>query len=534
MRFLFEDCVLDVSRRELSRGGATVLVEPKVFDLLVYLIENRERLVTKDDLIGHVWDGRIVSDSALASAINAVRKAVGDSGQNQRLIRTSARKGFRFVGEARREDQVVRSGVAISVLPVTRYASSGGVNIAYQMMGEGPVDLVLYPGVISHVEYLHELPGYTGALRQLASFARVITFDKRGQGLSDRVTDAATLEERIDDVRSVMDAVGSKRALIMGFSDGGAMSAVFAATYPERVSGLILHGSMLRGRNRDPLALERWIVDRTAQWGSGAFVKNVASAHSPIDAETAERFGRLERLSASPGSLRAILTFNNRIDVAPVLSHVRVPTLVLHRQGDAVCPVERGREAAALIPGARLIEYPGGDHAFWTGDTATRVADIRHFISGHRDDTPQLDRVLATVLSVGAVQAIGDAQVYRSLVERHRGALVTASADGLFATFDGPSRAVQCALELARTAQETGQPLRTGLHAGEIESQRVNARGGAFDAARSVMTRSRPGEVLVSRVVVDLVVGTGLRFDQRGAYELAGLPGRWELYAATP
>lgn len=271
----------------------------------------------------------------------------------------------------------------------------------------------------------------------------------------------------------------------------------------------------------------------TSRWGSGAFVKHVASAHSPIDADIADRFGRMERLAASPGSLRAIIMFNNQLDVAPVLGNVRVPTLVLHRQGDAVCPVEGGRETAALIPGARLIEYPSGDHAFWTGDTATRIADIREFVSGHRGAVSPLDRVLATVLAVDAVCATGDAQRHQSLVERHRGTLVTTTSAGLLATFDGPSRAVHCALELARMAREAGQPLRAGLHAGEIEPRRVEPRGLAFDAARSVMSRSQPGEVLVSRVVTDLVTGTGLRFAERGSCELAGLPGRWELYAAS-
>ena len=518
--------MLDVSRRELSRARETILVEPKAFDLLVYLIENRHRLVTKDDLIGRIWDGRIVSDSALTSAINSARKAVGDNGQEQRLIRTSARKGFRFIGDVRLEDE---SASVISV-PPTCYARSGDVNIAYQVMGDGAVDLILVPGVISHVEYAHELPGYTAALKRLARFARVITFDKRGQGLSDKVSESATLEDRIDDVRAVMDAVGSRNAFLMGFSAGGAMSAVFAVTYPERVLGLILYGSLLRSRLRDPGALEQRIIGRTAQWGTGAFMKAVASSRRPINTETAELFGRFERLSASPGSLRSNLILNSRLDVGPVIGSIGVPTLVLHRQGDSICPIEESRQIADLIPAARLVEYPDGDHAFWTGDVEAPIADIQEFVSEHSEGTPRVDRVLATVLSLGTMK--GNTRSYRALVEGHRGNLVNVASDGLLATFDSPSRAVRCALELTRMEKEAGQLPCVGLHIGEIEPRRRETSGIAFAVARSVMHQSRPGEVLVSRVVTDLVADNGLRFAERGSHEFPGLPGRWELYAA--
>lgn len=463
MRFHFEDQVLDLSRRELSRGRETILVEPKAFDLLVYLIENRHRLVTKDDLIGRIWDGRIVSDSALTSAINSARRAIGDSGQEQRLIRTSARKGFRFVGDVRLED---KPASAIS-LPPTCYARSGDVNIAYQVMGDGPVDVILVPGVVSHVEYAHELQGYTTALQRLARFARVITFDKRGQGLSDKVSETASLEDRVDDIRAVMDASGSRRAFLMGFSAGGAMSVVFAVTYPARVLGLILYGSLLRSRMRDPEAREQWIAGRTAQWGTGSFMKIVASSRRPIDTETAARFGRFERLSASPGSLRSNLLLNSRLDVSAVLGSVRVPTLVMHRQADAICPIEESRQIAELIPDARLVAYPDGDHAFWTGDVEAPLADIQEFVSGHSEGTPRVDRVLATILSLGAMK--GDTHWYRSLIERHRGDLVNVASDGLLATFDSPSRAVRCALELTLKEKEAGQLPCVGLHIGEIE-----------------------------------------------------------------
>lgn len=528
MRFYFEDQVLDVPRRELSRARAPILVEPKAFDLLVYLIENRHRLVTKDDLIERIWDGRIVSDSALTSAINSARKAVGDSGQEQRLIRTSARKGFRFVGDVRLEDKPA----SVMSVPSTRYARSGDVNIAYQVMGDGAVDLILVPGVISHVEYAHELPGYTAALNRLARFARVITFDKRGQGLSDKVSESTTLEDRIDDVRAVMEAVGSHSAFLMGFSAGGAMSVVFTVTYPERVRGLILYGSLLQSRLRDPETLERRIADRTAQWGTGTFMKAVAASRRPIDTETAERFGRFERLSASPGSVKSNLLLNSRLDVSAVLGSVRVPTLVLHRQADIICPIEGSRQIAELIPGAQLVEYPDGDHAFWTGDVEALLADIQEFVSGRSEGAPRVDRMLATVLSLGTMLAKGDVRSYRSLIENHRGNLMKVANDGLLATFDSPSRAVRCALGLTRMESESGQLPCVGLHVGEIEPRQQEPCGIAFDIARSMMHQSQPGEVLVTRVVTDLVADTGLRFAQRGSHEFPDLLGQWELYAA--
>lgn len=530
MLWNFDDLELDGSRRELRRGGERIPVEPRVFDLLVYLIENRDRLVSKDDLIANVWSGRIVSESALVSAINAARKAIGDSGQEQRLIRTSARKGIRFVGEVE-QTNLAGSDMSAPALPATRYAQSGKVNIAYQVMGNGPVDLILVPGMISHIEYQHELPGFTDTLRLLSTFCRVVTFDKRGQGLSDRVTDAATLEERIDDIRAVMDALPTRRAFIMGFSDGGAWAAVFSAIHPERVRGLIAFGSYLRGRFRDPVAMERWVADRTRHWGSGAFMKNVASFHQPLEPKLAERFGKMERLAASPGSLRATLEFNNLIDVSSVLGAVKVPTLVLQRLGDAISPADGARKFAAAIPGARWIEYPGGDHAFWTGDVAGPVADIRAFTLSQLDEAPQVNRVLATVLSVDADGRIHANGEHKALVEQHRGTLIAASDNSLLATFDGPSRGVHCALELAEVAKKSGRFLRAGLHVAEIDPASRSADGTAFDVARQVMSRSQGGDVLVSRVVADLIAGTGLKCVDRGACGLDGIPGNWELYA---
>jgi class 3 adenylate cyclase/predicted esterase len=435
-------------------------------------------------------------------------------------------------------------------LPVTRYAQSGDLNIAYQVMGEGPIDIVLVPGAITHVECLHELPGYTTFLRRVAAFARVVTFDKRGQGLSDRVAHIPSLEERMDDLRAIMDAIGSRQAFLIGFSGGSAMSILFAATYPDRVSGLVLFGGFDRFDWITAEQVEQAIRERLAAWGTGIFVKRVVSAQHPVSAETMEIFGKLERLSASPGAYKAIMLMNAAIDVRSILPAIRVSTLVLHRKTDAVVPVEKGRELATFIPGAKYIEYPEGDHAFCVGDTEALLGDIEEFVTGRRDHTVgEHERVLTTVLFTDIVDStrsawkLGDQKWRRRLdehdrlanqmVQRHRGRLVKTTGDGILATFDGPARAVRCALAFSAAAKDIGIPLRAGLHTGEIEMRGRDVSGIAVHAASRVMGYSLADEVMVSRVVTDLVAGAGLHFSERGSHELKGLPGKWDLFAAS-
>ena len=435
-------------------------------------------------------------------------------------------------------------------LPTTRYAENGEVSIAYQTMGSGPIDIVLVPGFVSHIEFLHELPGYTAFLRRLATFARVITFDKRGQGLSDRMAGAPSLETRMDDVRAVMDAVGSARAALIGFSEGCAMSSLFAATWPDRVSRLVLVGGFKRSAERfPPEALDERIAGMVKTWGTGQEMKSVMTSQV-ADSQAIEQWGKFERLSASPGAIRAYVRLNYQIDVNSILPTLRVPTLVLHSQGDQRVAVELGRALATAIPGAKFIEYPGGDHAFWSSNAEAMLGDIEEFITGHRDSAAGgLERVLATVLFTDIVDsthraaALGD-QKWRQLldahdrlakqtVERHRGILVKSTGDGVLATFDGPGRAVRCALAFGSAAGQMDMSLRAGLHTGEIELRGQDIGGISVHAAARVMAQSQPGEVLVSRVVTDLVSGAGLHFAERGSHELKGLPGRWDLFAAS-
>jgi class 3 adenylate cyclase len=434
------------------------------------------------------------------------------------------------------------------VLPETSYALSGDVNIAYQMMGDGPVDIICIPGFVSHIEFLHEFPGYTAALRRLSKFARVVTFDKRGQGLSDRISGAPSLEERMDDVRAIMDAIGSRRAVLFGFSEGCAMSILFAATYPERISKLILFGGYAQ---RSDLTgdFEGIIQQRMKLWGTGAIIMR-ASPSQATNPDAVAQLAKFERLSATPGGYKNIVLLNAKIDVSSIVSSVRVPTLVLHRENDVMIPVGRGRELAAQVPDAKYIEYPGDDHLFWAGDVDAMLGDIEEFVTGHRESAASdLERVLATVLftdivdSTRSAAAKGDQawrrlldnhdQLARQMIGKHRGTLIKSTGDGILATFDGPGRAVRCALALGSASKQIGLPLRAGLHTGEIEIRGRDIGGIAVHAAARVMAQSQPSEVLVSRVVTDLVAGAGLTFSERGTHELKGLPGRWDLFAAS-
>ena len=435
-------------------------------------------------------------------------------------------------------------------LPETRYAQSGDVSIAYQVMGSGPIDMIMVPGLFTHVEFMHEMSGYTAFLRRLSSYARVTTFDKRGQGLSDRISGAATMEERMDDVRAVMDAIGSKRAVLVGFSEGCCMSVLFAATYPKRVTHLILVGGFGRAADRSPEDVWQARVEQIVKkWGSGETVKTVAPSEADKPGVT-ELYGKFERLGSSPGALRTIMHLNRKIDITGVLPTLQVPTLVLHSRTDIQVPIELGRKLAAAIPGVKFIEYPTGDHYFWLGDTDAVHGDIEEFITGHRDHgADELERVLATVLftdivdSTRSAATMGDQrwrrmlddhdQLAQQVIGKHRGNLVKSTGDGVLATFDGPGRAVRCALAFGSAAKGIGLPLRAGLHTGEIELRGKDIGGIAVHAAARVMSHSGSDEVLVSRVVTDLVAGAGLKFAERGSFELKGLPGKWDLFAAS-
>jgi class 3 adenylate cyclase/pimeloyl-ACP methyl ester carboxylesterase len=437
------------------------------------------------------------------------------------------------------------------VVPQTQYARSGDINIAYAVAGEGPIDLTIVPGSISHLEVAHELPCVSSNVQRLRRFARVISFDKRGQGLSDRVSGAPSLEERMDDVRAVLDAAGSRKTVLLGMSEGCPMSLLFSATYPDRVSHLILVGGFMRAGHSIPASQFEAHADAVvANWGSGQMMKRVAGIKEGTKEQLAV-LGKFERMCCSPGAFKAIMVMNRSIDVTPILQSVRVPTLVLHSQADAVVPVSEGRKLGTAIPGARYIEYENLPHGLFLSESEQAIGDIEEFITGHRPEAAEeVDRVLATVLFTDIVNSttraieIGDRRwrelldshdrVAANVVDRHRGRLVKSTGDGILATFDGPGRGVRCALALGEAARHLGLPLRAGLHTGEIEMRGNDVGGIAVHVAARVMGQSGANEVLVSRVVTDLVAGAGLKFAERGSFDLKGIPGSWDLFAATP
>ena len=436
----------------------------------------------------------------------------------------------------------------------TRYARSGELSIAYQVVGGGPFDLVYVPGWVSNIELMWEEPGLARFLERLASFSRLILFDKRGTGLSDPVpTDGLpTLEERMDDVRAVMDAVGSERAALLGHSEGGNMCVLFTATYPERTTALILVGSYAkRLRSKDypwaPTVEERTreIEETEATWGSPEAFQVLAPSKAS-DQAFQRWIGRYLRQSASPKAAAALMRMNTQIDVRDVLPTIGVPTLLIYRTDDADVQVDEGRYIAERIPGSTFVELPGIDHLMWTGDTDALLDEIEGFLTGVRRG-PDPDRVLATVLftdvvgSTETANRVGD-RAWRSLLDRHhqlirrelerwRGREIDTAGDGFLATFDGPARAIRCAVAATEGVRDLGLQIRAGLHTGEVEIANGNVRGIAVHIGSRVSSLAAPGEVLVSRTVADLVAGSGIVLVERGEHELKGIPGTWHVYA---
>jgi class 3 adenylate cyclase len=437
--------------------------------------------------------------------------------------------------------------------PQTRYAKSGNVRIAYQAFGSGDFDLVMVPGFVSNLELAWENPQspIARSLLRYARFSRVIRIDKRGTGLSDRVEGLPTLEDRMDDVRAVMDAVGSECAALFGNSEGGAMSMLFAATYPERTRALVLYGSYSHYTRTLP-ERDAFIGTIERSWGTGETLRFFApAAYAAADEGRLRGFGRFERLAASPSAAIALERMNSEIDVRPVLSAIRVPTLILHRIGDDRVRIAEGRYLRDHIAGARYIELPGSDHAFqFEPQMAERVADeIEGFLTNALAVVDS-DRVLATVMFTDIVDStqhaamLGDRE-WRTVLDRHdeqvrqeiarfRGREVKNLGDGFLATFDGPGRAVRCARAIAAAVQPIGIAVRGGLHTGEVEVKRNDISGIAVHIAARVAAIAEPGQVLVSGTVRDLVAGSGLRFADRGLHALRGLPEQVHLYTALP
>jgi len=580
---------VDVGERLLLKDDHEIALTPKVFDTLLVLLENSQHVLTKQELMRQVWPDSFVEENNLAQNISLLRKALGES-----YIKTVPKRGYRFVGDVRlsggedetlivrertharivveRDDDQIDSRAIQSLLPPgakvidvapvetplfhppeTMYARSGDVNIAYQVIGDAPLDLVFVMGWVSHLEYFWREPSFARFLMRLASFSRLILFDKRGTGLSDRVPihQLPTLEQRMDDVRAVMDAVGSERAALCGVSEGGPMCSLFAATYPEKTAALVMIGTYAK-RIRDeeypwgPTADQRehFFEIMREQWGGPVGIDERAPSMAN-DPQFRDWWATYLRMGASPGAAVALTQMNAEIDVRHVLRSIRVPSLVIHRREDQCLKVEEGRFVAERIPGAKFVELPGNDHLPFVGDQDAILDEMEEFLTGVRHSF-EPDTVLATVLFTRIIgsdehatklgQERGDDLVrrlhshFKKEIEWFRGREIDMVDDRPLAIFDGPARAIRCASAITEYASRLGIEMRSGLHTGECEIFDGTVAGVAAEIGRCVANEAKPGEVLVSRTVKDLVAGSGIQFEDRGIRTLTGC-GEWRLFA---
>jgi pimeloyl-ACP methyl ester carboxylesterase/DNA-binding winged helix-turn-helix (wHTH) protein len=561
---------LEIADATLWKGQQSLPLTPKAFSVLQCLTQRPGRLVTKDELFNAVWPGVFVGDAALKVCVREIRRTLADDPKVPQFIETVHRRGYRFIArvttlapehDARAAGAEVSSAAAIPPprpseaehpppSPEIHYTRSGDVNIAYQVIGDGPLDLVFVMGWVSHLEYFWKEPSFARFLNRLASFSRLILFDKRGTGLSDRVAVVSTLEQRMDDVRAVMDAVGSERAALLGVSEGGPMCSLFAATYPEKTAALVMIATYAK-RIWEPdypwapttEARAHFFEEIRDQWGGPVGLEERAPS---VAADPAFRawWSTYLRMGASPGAALSLTQMNAEIDVRPVLPTVRVPTLILHRTDDRCLRVEEGRYVAERIPGARFVELPGDDHLPFVGDQDAILDEIEEFLTGSRHRL-EPDRVLATVLWA-RISSTPDKTHHpattpeqlerfythaRKEIEWFRGRRLNLVGDGFTTTFDGPARAVRCACAISAAAPRFGIDLTIGLHTGECDMSDDQATGVAVDTCARVAARAAPGEVLVSRTVKDLVAGSGLRFDDRGEHTLDEVSGEWRLFA---
>jgi DNA-binding winged helix-turn-helix (wHTH) protein/pimeloyl-ACP methyl ester carboxylesterase/class 3 adenylate cyclase len=590
--YTFGPFVLDTREASLLREGRPVPLTPKAFETLVALVEHSGHCIGKEELMRRVWPDSFVEENNLSQNISQLRRVLHAEGADAvQYIETVPRRGYRFnapvvVKEGASTLTVDEEGKGAAVqpsgrvevfarasevkesdeqgadefppelmrVPETHYALSGDVNIAYQTLGDAPLDLVFVMGWVSHLEYFWREPSVARFLRRLATFSRLILFDKRGTGLSDRVPldQLPTLEQRMDDVRAVLEAVGSERAAIIGISEGGPLSALFAATYPERTSALVMIGTYAkRVRDEDYPWAPTWeqradfLREMREHWGGPVGIEERAPSKAN-DPAFREWWAEYLRMGASPGAAVALTKMNAEIDVRHVLPTVRVPTLVIHNKGDLCLKVEEGRYVASRIPGARFVELPGSDHLpFFEGQDAV-VNEIEEFLTGARH-VREPDRVLATLLFVNIIDRDvraaerGEAR-WRDLVARFRthvskeikwfrGREIDMEGAGPLAAFDGPARAIRCACAVSEYAARLNIEVRAGLHTGECDLLEGGRVGGlAVEIGRAVRERAGAGEVLVSHTVKDLVAGSGITFEERGAHTFEGLPGDWRLF----
>jgi pimeloyl-ACP methyl ester carboxylesterase/DNA-binding winged helix-turn-helix (wHTH) protein len=551
---------LEAAERLLIDGDHAVQLPPKAFDTLLMLVANAGHVLAKEKMLAEIWEGSFIEENNLAQNISLLRKTLGE-GAGNKFIETVPKFGYRFVADVEASDidvEVIErtrarvfvddgSGEAGLVTvgsqpvlaphsPETHYVLSGDVNIAYQVVGDGPIDIVFVMGWISHLEYFWKHHLFASFLDRLSSFSRLILFDKRGTGLSDRVpvNQLPTLEQRMEDVHAVMDAVDSEQAVLIGVSEGGPMCSLFAATYPERTAGLIMIGTYAkRIRDEDypwaPSAERRRafidIVNR--DWGKPVGIEERAPSMAD-NAEFRTWWAEYLRMGASPGAAVALTTMNAEIDVRNVLPLIRVPTLVIHRTGDMCLKVEEGRYVASMIPGSQYVEFSGDDHLPFAGNQKEILDEIEAFVTGTQTGG-EYDRVLATVLTIRIDgESASSLPFVRRQLDLFKGREIVCNARLLAAAFDGPARAIRCAVAMTRSVGDS--KVTAGVHTGECDIVDDTYGGFAVELSDRIAATADAGSILVSRTVKDLVAGSGIAFEEYGVEAFDGLDGEWRLF----
>jgi pimeloyl-ACP methyl ester carboxylesterase/DNA-binding winged helix-turn-helix (wHTH) protein len=542
----FGEFRLDAATGLLYRGATSIGLTPKAFALLQYLATHPDRLIAKQELLDAVWANVFVSDAVLKGTMREIRRALGDSPTTPRFIETRHRRGYRFIAPVAAVDGAAAPSAsgppALTSTPRVSYARSGSVNIAYQVVGSGPIDLVFVMGWVSHLEYFWNEPSFARFLTRLASMSRLILFDKRGTGLSDPVpiSQLPTLEQRLEDVRAVMEAVGSQRAVLVGVSEGGPLCSLFAATYPEKTEALIMMGSYARrmwdvdypwGPTREQR--EAFLATIVEEWGGPVGIEERGPSRSN-DPAFRSWWASYLRMGASPGAAVALTRMNAEIDIRDLLPSIQVPTLVLHRKGDRCLKIEEGRYLASRIKDATFVELDGADHLPFLGDQDVMFEEIEKFLARTRGQI-SLDLALASVVTLVMDEA-GDGRahmerVFEREVTSSRGRRITVNHAHAVAVFDGPGRAVRCAAAVVADAVRSGIAARGGVHVGECDLSR--GTGVVFDLSDAIARRARAGEVLVSRTIVDLVPGSGLEFADRETLKGHGQTRDLPLLAVT-
>jgi pimeloyl-ACP methyl ester carboxylesterase/DNA-binding winged helix-turn-helix (wHTH) protein/class 3 adenylate cyclase len=595
----FDKFQLDAGERLLFDGVKTIPLAPKVFDTLLLLVENAGRVLSKERMLKEIWEDSFVEENNLAQNISYLRRILSET-KEIKFIETVPKFGYRFIAPVhlienetetvtfertqarvfirevvseeeeekgrRGEEEIIfdssnddfspsllhsSSPLLPVAVPETHYVENGDVNIAYQVVGEGDMDVVFVMGWISHLEYFWKHHSFASFLNRLASFSRLILFDKRGTGLSDRVplSELPTLEQRMEDVHAVMDAVGSERAVLIGVSEGGPMCSLFAATYPERTTALVMIGTYAKRIKDEDYPWGVSAEDREAffemmrrDWGKPVGIEERAPSMA-TDEEFRQWWAEYLRMGASPGAAVALTKMNAEIDVRNVLPLVRVPTLVIHRSGDMCLKVEEGRYVASLIPASKYVELGGVDHLPFVGNQDEILDEIEEFLTGMRR-AEEYDRVLATVMSVKIVDPerhaleitdweafLQSSGVYvRRQIELFKGKEVSFDENGLLAVFDGPARAIRCAMAINDSARRLNIRVKTGLHTGECEVRGENYSGLAVELAQKIADEAALGEILASRTVKDLVAGSGLNFIENSIKSFPEIAGEWRIF----